>query len=448
MCCSSCGFRPERGEDMEKMGDVRSLRLRVSLAVAATLVLVLAVIAALSASSASGAKLTGKPITFGTIVPINTPTGSWPGVISALNAGATAINKSGGINGHPVKIWTCKTPVIVAAQEVACARRAAASPSVALIGDLNGENANTYGEILAKAGLPDIANTGPLTNGYTGNTAFPTTWSLANFFPCVSGALARQAGGNKLAAVVIDHPSVAAQEPVYRRMAKAEGINWVKTIKTPITASDYSSAVAEAQQTGANIVMILLVGNGPQAFVRASSGAGAKYRICTALGLSGFGGWGGTGRSADKLYVGADFRPLGGKNATIRRFESEMAAQARTGDKNANVAPEVLQSNTVQAWLGLQIAAQAAKKIKGPITRASLRKALSTTNAKLGGIIPDINFASRPLSGASSSIPLLKGYERVWSSPAYLWKWNSSAKKYSLIASYKNTFKETVQGKK
>jgi branched-chain amino acid transport system substrate-binding protein len=400
-----------------------------------------------STVAASAAGLNASPIVFGSMTTVNNPTASFPGIFSALNAGADAINHSGGINGHPIKIWTCNSEY-TASGELACARKAVAAGVIAMIGDLNGlASFKTYGGILSAAHIADIENTGPLPNGFEGDTTFPVTWPLSEFLPCNSAALAKLAGGKKIVEVEQVQPLNAVLDPLYRNMAKAEGLTYLKTIDAP-TSGDMSSAVAQAEQSGANIVLMSLLGSGPQQFVRASSAAGAHYAICTAVGLSGHGGWAGTGSAAANVYLGGDVKPLNSDIPGMKQFVAQMAAAVARGDKDASTAPGVFEDEAIEAWLGLTAAVQAAKTISGPVTRDSFLSAMKKASVSFGGIIPPVNFATPPQTPPKGALPVIQPFQHVYNAPAYLWKWIPSQNDYVLKAAFANGFNEAATGAK
>lgn len=436
---------------LERERDVVSFRRKWAPTVV-TGVLTMAVALVASACGAGAAtsdskKANKSPIIIGTQAPVNTSTVSWPGIFAALRVGANAVNKAGGINGHRIKIWTCNnnyTPT----GTLNCAREAVSSGVDVMVGDLNPFDGSAYGAILANAGIADVENTGPLTNGFEGSSTFPLTFPQSTFVACDSKALAKAAGGNKV--VVVSNVPDAIQgalTPIWSSAAKETGDKFLPTISAPANTSDYSPYVADATKDGANIVIMSLVSGGPQAFVRAASQAGAKFTICTALGLSGTGGWYGLGSEASRVYVGADFQPLSSKLPLMKEFVSQMTAAFKGGNSAATLSPKVFQDQTMEAWLGFQAVAQAAKHIKGSVTRQSIVKALRTTKLNFGGVIPSISFSSRSaVSGVHSSLPTLQAFEHVYNSNGYLWKWNPRSGKYTGVASLPNTFGLALKG--
>jgi hypothetical protein len=342
-----------------------------------------------------------------------------------------------------VKIWTCNTQG-TAAGEIDCARSAASSGVLAVIGDLNSFSSfKEYGQILDSAGILDIENTGPYPNGFEGPTAFPLTLSLGTLVGCLSSSLAKVAGGNRVALITEALPPTEALDPIDANIAKAQGTRIVKTILVPFGTADLASTVAEAQGTGANIVMLQIPGDQPQTFVKDSSATHAHYAICAPVGITGQGGWAGTGSAASNVYVAADFAPLGSSASGMRQFLSQMAAAGAS----SNLTPANFKGEYVDAWLGMQAAVQAAKTISGAVTRSSLLAAMRKATVSFGGVIPPIDFSKSPESPAGSNVPLMLGYTRVFSSPAYLWKWVPATGQYTQVGSFTNAFEEAAFGR-
>jgi hypothetical protein len=189
-----------------------------------------------------------------------------------------------------------------------------------------------------------------------------------------------------------------------------------------------------------------MLGGAPQAFVRASSEAGAKYTICTAIGLSGTGGFYNLGDATNRLYVGSDTASLTTNSPVVQKFISEINAAHAAGNADATVSPHGYFDQTAEAWLGLQAVIQAASTIHGDITKQSIAQALNTAHLNFGGFIPSLSFGATPESGANSSSPLFKEFQHVWNSTGYLWKWNPTTGQYEPFAIVPNTFGLALKG--
>lgn len=385
------------------------------------------------ASSDSGSSGKASPIVIGSMAPVGTPEGDWGGIFAALNASAAVINEHGGINGHPLQVFTCNTQY-QPNQELACAQSAVANHVVAMVGMLNDFQGAALEKILSDAHIADLENTGPLTSSFQGENTFPLTWEIGSFIPCVSKVLADQAHANSVVLVQERGPIANLLATPMENAARASGLKVLPRILTPPNVSDYSPYVAQAEQSGAGMVVIQLVGSGPQAFVRATSDAGAKYAVCTALGLSGSGGWAGLGSASNQVYVGATFKPLSQAKSLplLQTMLSSMAAEQAKGVKDAATSPQNFQAQTMAAWLGVQAFAQVAKTIKGDVTGESFLTAIAHAKVNLGGIIPDVDFSQN--QGIAP-------YDRVFNSEAYLWKWDPATSQYLLIGSVPNTLK-------
>lgn len=389
-----------------------------------------------STSGGSNASSSGGDIVIGNMAPVATSSVDFGGIPAAVEAAANQINQNGGINGRKIKVVTCNTQY-VANQELACARQLVAAHAVAAIGMNNALQGTALEKILSDAHIADIENVGPLPASFQGTNTFPLTWELGSFSPCASSAIKNATGGKSVVFVGGQMPALPVVEPIIQKSAEAAGLAWKAPITHPLTVTDYSPYVAKAMASGADIVALLELGSGPQAFVRASSSAGAKYAICTALGLSGSGGWANLGSATNNLYVGATFKPLSESNSLplMKSLIDSFAAEKSSGSqyaKYASTAPADFQAQAMGAWLGVQAFAQVAKTIKGDITAQSVLNALPTAKVNLGGIIPNIDFSQKQSAG---------DYKRVFNSDAYLWKWDSSTNSYQLAGSDPDTLK-------
>jgi branched-chain amino acid transport system substrate-binding protein len=392
-----------------------------------------------NANGGGGASGAHSPIMVGTIAPVSTAALSYGGIFATLKAWATQENKHGGLNGHPIKTWTCNTEY-QSAQELACARQAVSAGVDVMVGDNNDLEGSAYGAILSQAKIPDVENTGAESNGFAGAYTFPITWPLGTFVTCASSNMAQIAGGKKIVAVATQNAVSSALLALDQTAAKNSGDTWLKPIMVSSDTADYSSSVAQAQQSGAQTVLMILLGAGPQAFVRASSAVGAKYKICTALGLSGAGGFSGLGSAANNVFVGSDSVPVTTNTSAMKAFNTAMKAEQATGDSAASLSPKTYQAQTMETWLGLQAVQQAAATIKGSPTPSAITAALRKVSLSFGGIVPSFSFSDKPETGAGSSDPAAQAFAHVWNSTAYLWKWNPGSSTYTLAGKVPNTF--------
>jgi ABC-type branched-subunit amino acid transport system substrate-binding protein len=413
---------------------IRRTRARRCVLAASAVCLSLGLVVACSSSKSKGSQSSASPIVIGMESAVHTSLVTYgPGAVAGLQGYVRAVNKSGGINGHPVKVFVCDTqeqPNL----EISCARQAVAQHVVAMVGSNIVYQGAQYEKILSAAHIADVENSGPLPTNYGGSNTFPITWETGSFMPCVNQLIAKAAHGTKVVAVQNLVTQVAQFfNPLMANTTKASGVKWLPPITAPANVSDFSPYVAQAQKSGADIVVSMLVGSGPQAFVRASSAAGTKYAICTALGLSGSGGWAGTGSAGDNLYVGATFPPLSSDLPLMKQFNADMVAEKASGDNGADTSPAKFTAQMMTSWLAGLTFKQVAESISGTIDAPAFLKAISTAKVTFGGILPDIDFAAKAETGGP--------YEHVYGSGAYLWKWNSASGTYSSAGQVQDTFK-------
>src|ERR1700689_387658 len=95
------------------------------IALAATLVA--SACASTSKGSTSVDAAAGSPVKLMATGILNTPAANFTESVNGAEAAAAAINKAGGINGHPIEIITCNDN-LNAADAIGCARGAVADP--------------------------------------------------------------------------------------------------------------------------------------------------------------------------------------------------------------------------------------------------------------------------------------------------------------------------------
>jgi len=136
-------------------------------------------------SSASGAKApSGKPIVFGTILPVNSPIYSLPDAVAMAKVAEKAINASGGINGRPIQVETCddkNNPNT----NTECAKKLVGAGAVALIADNSYAQGSTW-PVVEKAGVAMFGNAPSSPQDFTSKVSFPGSAGIAVYSPVVA----------------------------------------------------------------------------------------------------------------------------------------------------------------------------------------------------------------------------------------------------------------------
>jgi ABC-type branched-subunit amino acid transport system substrate-binding protein len=129
---------------------------------------------------------TGTPIKVMTITPINVAVGAglpFPEIGVAAQAAADAINKAGGIKGHPIQLTVCDNK-FSQNQDAACARQAVAEGDLALIGGISLQT--NHISILEQAGIPVIGEYSAGELSFNSPIVFPFNAGNFNFYGCAA----------------------------------------------------------------------------------------------------------------------------------------------------------------------------------------------------------------------------------------------------------------------
>jgi ABC-type branched-subunit amino acid transport system substrate-binding protein len=305
-------------------------------------------------------------------------------VVDGAQAAAKAIDASGGIDGHPLKVISCDTQGVTdPTQGELCARNLVGNPSIlAEIGDINafGEQITT---ILNAAHVPAIA---PIPF-YPAQLTDPDSFPFEGPEPAAQGVvLADQ--GSKTICLAYYGVNTAGTVTLNNLALKSRGLQIIKSIPVPITATDMSPYVAAAagkcdgvalgtpaEQTAAWL-KTARQGNYPQKV--SATAVGLNPAALSQLGSYGQG-----------LYVASGLPfPSDTSIAGVARYNQEMNAYNPSAFKD---------EDSLNAWLGTWAFAQVAETIKGPLTRASVLSAWSNlTNFNVFGMLPNGFTTTKP----------------------------------------------------
>lgn len=245
-------------------------------------------------ASAKGA--TGSVLKIGMQFPItNAPGAAYdisPEELSGAQAAVNAINKAGGVQGHRLEIVSCNTENS-AADEISCARTETTSGVFAMAETFSILSSSTVAAIFIKAGLAMVGG-GPLTP-----TTGATSAQIRNLSITYSGepgagtpanptfemrAVAAFAKGYHLNGVypLIDNIPAAfsilqpAGPPTEKSELASLGVKYDGFTAIPPAASDYTSYVNEAEQSGAQILQIVSGGEAQDQIISGAYQTGFK----------------------------------------------------------------------------------------------------------------------------------------------------------------------------
>jgi ABC-type branched-subunit amino acid transport system substrate-binding protein len=367
--------------------------------------------AATGASSATTAsKPTGAPIKILVDTAVDQPYGSFPGVVGGANAAAKAINDAGGINGRPIETIACNNKADPNAA-AGCMREAIKNDAVAVVGtELYG--AALY-PVLQKAGIPAsftpltaIDLQSPVNHPITGATW--TEWVGV-------GRAAADAGAKTLAIAAVQIPGMDVVLDNVNAVAKSAGVEVVKTIPVPATATTFAATAKQLQSTGADAVALIL--SVPQSGSLIQAAQQLNYRPKWVISFGGHSVQSLKSLSQlapDNLVAAATLPPASASDefAGIKQFNEEMDAAFAAGDDNAK--PDNREENAVYTWAFVHAVGQLAESIDGDVNAASITKALESPDSTV--TIPGL-LTWKPGSPGAPGYPGLKDDAPMYDGP-------------------------------
>jgi ABC-type branched-subunit amino acid transport system substrate-binding protein len=320
----------------------------------------------------------GSPVNIGVIAATGTAAANAPGMEPAARAAIDAVNKSGGLAGHPINIVYCndKADPNTTAQ---CARQMVSQHVEAVVGGFL-LNDTVPGPILAAGQIPWMG-------------AFPfdaSVYSEKNAFFFNGGSLLGQAivttlagaqPGAKLADVYLDVPASTALLNIYKGLLAKEHKSYATSVPVPVTTADYAPVVQQARANGTNAIQVSLgmSTQGPP-FIKAAESVGAPFKHYFAANVQSDAA-AAIGPAQQKLVVIQACPPFTSTFPLIKQFVSEIKASG------ASLASQ--DCSTFSAWLAVHVIAQLTKGAKSPMSSARLMQKLNTVkNVNLGVIDP------------------------------------------------------------
>lgn len=329
-----------------------------------------------SKASADPAKApTGTPIHIITINSIDNAIANQPEGIAAAQAAAMAINKAGGINGHPLDLAVCNTSFNPNGA-VACARQATTGDSVAVVGGwyIPGDALAVPIETAAK--IANIGMTAVTTGDANAPYWFPIDGGVFTGFPAIGTMLKKYDPTVKNVVVAEDaDPSSAGAAALLDQGLTFAHLKLAGTVTIPDTATDLSSYAAKIQSLHPDAI----------ALAGAPAQGVALLKVMGQLGMdvpvvgpaqdtpaSGVAAAGVIGSKA--LWFSYTLPQSDTSNPGVALFLSQLAAAGSAGV--ANTSTSMITAASFQSWLAVHLFANVAKTIRGPVTRASFLAAM------------------------------------------------------------------------
>jgi branched-chain amino acid transport system substrate-binding protein len=341
-----------------------------------------------SSASGSSASASKSPIKIGIAVPIKSVVDFSESVAAAKGA-ARAVNKAGGVDGHPLQIVACNTQ-LNPNQELSCARTLIGDHVAATVGDSDYTNEKTANALYRSAGVAQIGDTPAGFSESDPNSYL--FWGGQNYVNAAEIYAAAKWGGGKVGTVRLDDPFTAPVPAFWKAACQAEGCQIVSQAVVPSnTVTDYSP-YAEQLVSGHPSVIAADLGPGLQPLMTALDQLGYTGQVAdqdTNLTARNF--LSQAAKVQDQYINIAPFPPpfASSQFPGIKQYLSEMQAERAAGDASAPGYLNDSQATTMDAWLGVHVFAE----IAGPAhaTDATSFKAAidKATDVSLLGLAPN-----------------------------------------------------------
>ena len=275
-------------------------------------------------------------------------------------------NASGGINGHPIDLQVCDSD-LNPNKETACFQQAVTDHDVAVVGSflLFG----TGMKLLQAAGIPFIGGNGTTLAEYTNPVSFPADSGEVGWYDG-EAALLQKAGVTKPAIMYCDTSACDLSVQYAQQYWKQSGGGAIKQVLAPMASADFSAQASSAASGGTNGVMMASATQEIPKMVtdlRQANFTGPVALIDAFVDTSTLSAM---GSYANGLLVSGLLDPTTQtSNPGVKAFVNAMNAED----------PSALKDGISEhAWNGFDLFGQVAKTISGPVTAASLLKAMQS----------------------------------------------------------------------
>jgi len=368
--------------------------------------------------SAPASLAAGASVKLMVIAPTGTAGSNYPDILGATKAAVRGLNSRGGIKGHRVELLYCNEKNDADTAK-SCANQAVSDHVLAVVNEVSASGGIM--PILEAAHIPSIGSAGISIDGSELSSPVSFVLSPLTYYPAVCPALLKEAGATRLGAVGYSLPQVDRLMKMAELGAKQAGSPLVLSPRVPIDTSDFTPTATQLRRAGVNGTVLVVVDQGAYAEVAAGGEDGQKY--CHAMGVLSRDWLTRQGTRTHSLVFASAFPELSqaAQYPEIARAVKELDAEVAAGDKDAAV--RTTSTNTIGAWLSVQIVEKVAAAIPGDtVTSSALLEALNKTSGlDTGGITPPLDF-TRP-----SPIP---GAQRLFNTTMRGVRWDPGTRTY------------------
>jgi branched-chain amino acid transport system substrate-binding protein len=372
---------------------------------AALVCVAVAALVAAGVSSASGGRAraaAGAPITLFVESTENSQIINQPDVRYGVNAAVKAINAAGGVRGRKLTTSYCNDE-FVTAKLVACAQKGVASKAVAVVG-IQHSDANV--SVYQQGGLPLI---GP--NGDAGDLKNPIQFPLTGGATIGYAALPvmlKRAGVKKVAIMSYNIPAERSLDAIILTAIKRAGLESAGVVNFPPQGTtDFSPYAQKVKSSGADGVIFVTNISIMAANMRALRSLGSNAVFANTSTTVGDAEAASLGSLANGMVIASDLPPNSAAKSVpaVARYLKETKA--------AGVPTQWTRGVGLNAWLSVYAVKQLMEGIKGPITRASVLKALHAAKGKRALRVLDLVTWKPGASGGDPKFPRLTNTS-VW----------------------------------
>lgn len=337
-------------------------------------------------SSAGGSASAGGQIDLGIITPVQSQATSLPWLSEAAQAAVDEVNAAGGVKGHQLHLNICNGQ-FDAGTELRCAQQSVASANVAMVGQLAADGAQIdplfTSSKMANIGVNAIAavdaqaqSSFVLDPGVLGYIAFAPT-------------LKKELKVTKIAVLNSDTSAYETSVAVEKLGAAKAGVDIVKEIRVPDDATDMSLYVSQAAAAGAQALAINLLQTQVLSTWKALAAIHSPLKLVV-----------------DQTSVSNNLKAAGAAaNGSYGITSTPQSLSSSTWMKAYNAAMAKYEpgkdgvSGGLYAYEAVYLFADAAKTIKGEITRDSVWKAMQGFSGQFAWF-KDLDFTKAgPIAG-------------------------------------------------
>jgi branched-chain amino acid transport system substrate-binding protein len=340
-----------------------------------------------SSAGSSASTPTGTPIPVGVVGTYSGPlASSIAGAKAAIEAWASSVNASGGINGHPVKLFLKDDAGNVAQALTAVKELVESDHVVAIVGQASG-SASSWASYVTGKGIPVV---GGSTNDATYQSQ-PDFYSIGgNLVDTYYGlsALAKTNGPKVGDLYCAEIPACAATVPLLQGFGQYTGVSLSYSAKVAASTADFTAVCQGLKSAGVQSYSLGLAAATLMQVQTACRQQGLKAILILA-------GNSDSTMAADPIFDGVQIT-----DGTFPFFDTSIPASKKFHDVIAKYAPTLgsaqlpLNSESTQAYVsGIMFEAAVKASGESEVTADSVKKGLyAFKDETLGGLAVPLNF--------------------------------------------------------